>query len=295
MLRFNTTVVGLLLLLIPLSLQAQVALNQTDNFQDGTLNGWTSGAQNPTPPQNIASDGPAGASDKYMQVTSNGGSGAGSKLVIMNTTQWKGDYTSAGVTSISIHVKNEGSTALQLRVALIGASGDGVSTSAVNLSVGSGWTSVVFPVTADALTGTNVASALTSVTELRLLHSASASTKGDAIAAQLGVDDITALSATNGVIVESSGIPREFALHQNYPNPFNPTTTIEFTVPVEERTSLKVFDELGHEVAILFEGNAAAGVVHKVQFDGTGLASAVYFVRMEAGASTQMKKMLLLK
>ena len=90
-------------------------------------------------------------------------------------------------------------------------------------------------------------------------------------------------------------IPAVFALSQNYPNPFNPTTAIQFTVPSNGRAVLKVFNVLGQEIATLFDGEAAVGVIHQVQFNASNLSSGVYFSRLEFDGNVQMRKMLLLK
>jgi photosystem II stability/assembly factor-like uncharacterized protein len=89
--------------------------------------------------------------------------------------------------------------------------------------------------------------------------------------------------------------PNVFALNQNYPNPFNPSTEIQFTVPSDGRAILKVYNTLGQEVAILFDGAAAAGEYHQATFDASRLASGIYFSRLEFGGKMQVKKMLLLK
>jgi hypothetical protein len=79
-----------------------------------------------------------------------------------------------------------------------------------------------------------------------------------------------------------------------YPNPFNPSTRIEFTIPKAGLVSLKVYDVLGREVAVLAEGMMQAGE-HDVRFDGSELASGIYFARLEAGEVSQTRKMVLLK
>lgn len=203
--RLHTVVIGFLILfcLIASSTNAQVAQNQTDNFQDGTLDHWFSGTNNPNPPANISSGGPGGAADSYMLLTSTGTVGAGSKLVVQNTTQWIGNYTLAGITKVSMHVKNAGSNSLLLRVVLIGSGGGCSSINAVTVPVGSGWISIAFPVTATDLTGGTVSTTLTSVTEMRIIHSTSPSTSGTAIAAQLGIDDITAAATPLPVEMQS--------------------------------------------------------------------------------------------
>lgn len=87
-------------------------------------------------------------------------------------------------------------------------------------------------------------------------------------------------------------LPRHFALHQNYPNPFNPATTISFDLPEESIVTLKVFDILGQEVQTLLHQRKEPGR-HYVNFDGTALASGVYFYRLKAGQFTAVKKMML--
>ena len=78
------------------------------------------------------------------------------------------------------------------------------------------------------------------------------------------------------------------------PNPFNPTTTIHYSVGTYGHTSLRVFDVLGREVAILVNEAKPAGS-YEVTFDASSLASGMYFYRLEAGAFREVKKLILLK
>jgi len=89
--------------------------------------------------------------------------------------------------------------------------------------------------------------------------------------------------------------PIEFSLKQNYPNPFNPSTEIKFSVETFERTSLKVYDILGKEVATLFDDVAEPGQYYKVRFDGANLASGIYLYRLQSGKRSDLKKLLLLR
>lgn len=91
-------------------------------------------------------------------------------------------------------------------------------------------------------------------------------------------------------------LPKLASLEQNYPNPFNPATNIRYTVPAGgyRRTSLRVYDMLGREVATLVNEVKPPGT-YAVRWDATGLASGVYFYRLEAGSFTSVKKLLLLK
>lgn len=89
-------------------------------------------------------------------------------------------------------------------------------------------------------------------------------------------------------------IPTEMMLEQNYPNPFNPTTTIAFSINVSDYVSLKVYDALGREVAVLVNENLSAGN-YSTTFNASSLASGVYMYRLSTSKSTLLKRMLLVK
>jgi hypothetical protein len=93
--------------------------------------------------------------------------------------------------------------------------------------------------------------------------------------------------------------PAVFALDQNYPNPFNPSTMITFSLAVDSKVSMTVFNVLGQEVASLLNGNLVAGS-HQVNFDASSLNSGVYMYRIEASGIdgtnfVDVKKMILTK
>ncbi len=97
--------------------------------------------------------------------------------------------------------------------------------------------------------------------------------------------------------VESSfarTIPIGCVLAQNYPNPFNPSTTIQYVLPRRSYVTLMVYNALGQEVAKLQDGEVERGN-HVVHFDGSNLASGVYFYTMRAGAFVQTRKLVLVK
>ena len=98
-------------------------------------------------------------------------------------------------------------------------------------------------------------------------------------------------SSTQGQ--RDNGIPHQYGLSQNYPNPFNPTTTFSMALPKAGRALLKIFNTLGVEVATVYQGTLAAGV-HKVHWSAAGVATGIYFYRMQAGEFTETKKMVLL-
>lgn len=104
------------------------------------------------------------------------------------------------------------------------------------------------------------------------------------------------VSATpQSVALSEPLVPRALNLFQNYPNPFNPSTTIEFTVPEDGRTTLRIYDVLGREVATLVDGEMKAGEIHRTSFGASNLPSGVYFCRLESHGSRLIKKLLLVK
>ena len=86
----------------------------------------------------------------------------------------------------------------------------------------------------------------------------------------------------------------QYHLSQNYPNPFNPSTTIKFTLPHQEFTTLKIYNILGAEVATLVSDKLQAGR-HNYKFDGSKLASGIYYYQVIAGEFRDVRKMILLR
>lgn len=95
-------------------------------------------------------------------------------------------------------------------------------------------------------------------------------------------------------IQENESLPENFELMQSYPNPFNPTSTIRFKIAESGFTTLKVYDVLGRVVVTLVNEVLTPGIYERT-FDAKGLASGVYFYRIQTEAFVQTRKMLLLK
>lgn len=89
-------------------------------------------------------------------------------------------------------------------------------------------------------------------------------------------------------------IPSNYALAQNYPNPFNPWTTIQYSIPISQFVTLKVYDLLGREVITLVQSVKHVGS-HLVEFNAGSLSSGIYFYRITAGNFVETKKLVVVK
>lgn len=177
---------------------------QADTFAGGSLAGWGSGVASLIPPTVVAGGGPGGAADSFLQLGSTGVQGPGGKLVGIAGPQWSGNYTAAGITGVSMWLQNSGATDLSLRLWLLAPSGSSV-TEAVPLPAGSGWLPASFSLLPGALTGQGAAT-LSDVIELRLFHGTGAAFPGANIAAQLGVDNVTAVPEPAGALLMLAGL-----------------------------------------------------------------------------------------
>jgi hypothetical protein len=105
---------------------------------------------------------------------------------------------------------------------------------------------------------------------------------------------VLSISTTSDVKKEGAAGPEEFSLSQNYPNPFNPSTTINYSVAKEGFVSLTVYNLIGSKVATLVSEYQSSGK-YSVQFDGSKLASGIYFYKLESGKFSAFKKLILMK
>ena len=109
-------------------------------------------------------------------------------------------------------------------------------------------------------------------------------------------DDIVTIKYAQsvGITSISSTIPDGFKLSQNYPNPFNPTTKIKFDITKESFVSLKIYNSLGNEVAVLANNKLAVGT-YEADWNAASFPSGIYYARINAGGFTDVKKMMLVK
>jgi len=103
---------------------------------------------------------------------------------------------------------------------------------------------------------------------------------------------------SSGVVTSTEGdyepIVKTLRLDQNYPNPFNPTTNITFQLPQTGDVSLKVYDMVGREIAVLINRQMSAGI-HNANFEASRYPSGVYFYRLETNTGSLSRKMTLIK
>lgn len=107
-------------------------------------------------------------------------------------------------------------------------------------------------------------------------------------------------ATANATSINDKIFPEEFYLFNNYPNPFNPSTTIKFQIPAignqleYAHTTLKVYDLIGNEVALLLNEQKSPGI-YEVKWNADNLSSGVYFVQLKAGGIVVTRKVLLSK
>lgn len=85
-----------------------------------------------------------------------------------------------------------------------------------------------------------------------------------------------------------------YRLEQNYPNPFNPGATIQFSLPRSGYVTLKIYNALGEAMTTLVSKNLPAGK-HHVLWEAKGMASGIYFYRLQAADFVETRKLVLLR
>jgi hypothetical protein len=204
------------------SAAAAVALGQVDTFSASAEEwfiGGGPGGIGRVPVSVVPAGGPGGAGDAYLQLTSSGMGGPGSKLVANNASQWTGNYVAAGVTAIEMDLANLGTTDLTIRLlfedpgAATPPANIAATTFGAVLPAGSGWTHVRFAIEPGDLTAVagDPATVLGGTTFFRIFHNpvpafAPPPAGPPSIAAVLGVDNITAVPEPSAVVMMLVGL-----------------------------------------------------------------------------------------
>ncbi len=186
-----------------------VTASQFDTFQSGSDN-WQAGTGGLA---RVSSGGPSGVGDQYMQISS-GEAPLPPRLVALNDSQWLGDFTAAGVTSVAMDLLNPGSSPLSMRIAIREAAGGSAtpgyaSATPFILPADRLWHHAIFDLNAASLAGFNLpqplSADLANVKDFRILDSATPSGLGDMVAGQFGVDNITAVPEPSALMLIAIG------------------------------------------------------------------------------------------
>lgn len=211
--RFAFAIVALAMIALAGSARA-ISNGQLDDFQDGTVQNWANGGGAP-PVLNIATGGPGGAGDRFMQIAADG-SGAGRFLTVFNRSQWLGDYIAAGVTAIEMDLRNQSTVNLNIRLAFrtdtsFGASG--YLTASLFLPANTNtWQHNVFSITAGTLIAVDGPAPFNTFFangfgEMRIINEAgSLNLTGDVVTAQLGIDNIHAIPEPSSILLMAAGL-----------------------------------------------------------------------------------------
>ena len=106
------------------------------------------------------------------------------------------------------------------------------------------------------------------------------------------IDEVTVV--VGNVEAYLNPIPVEFGLSAAYPNPFNPTTNLGLALNADGFVNMSVFNIRGQVVEVLVDRNMRAGY-HNIMWNADGIASGMYFVKVENGVNVAMQKLMLLK
>jgi hypothetical protein len=183
---------GMLLIARPAT---AIVNGQLDNFENGTTMGWAGSL-----PQ-VKTGGPAGASDHYLELTSDG-AGSGGRLTTFNLQQWLGNYVAQGVTTIELDLRNQSAITLSIRFAFKSQNlmnAPGYLSAPVTLASGGGWQHFSISIAAANMTPIGGPAAYntffsTGIGDARIINEAGATNlNGDLVTGQLGIDNIHAV------------------------------------------------------------------------------------------------------
>ncbi|MFL5329744.1 MAG: PEP-CTERM sorting domain-containing protein [Gemmataceae bacterium] len=177
---------------------AQIVLGQIDNFEDGTAQSWGNITTN------VTTGGPTGANDNFLQVATNGSAGgASSRMLAINSTQWAGNYTTAGVSAVEFDVKNFWTSPMTIRAGFVtttGAAAKGYISNGTTVNADGLWHHVFVSLAAGNMNAVNGPPAYSTVlagsfVDFRILYSTGADMLGDFTspdATFMGLDNIHA-------------------------------------------------------------------------------------------------------
>lgn len=168
----------------------------------------------------------------------------------------------------------------------------------VTLSGGALASNVFWQVAGQVTIGTTAAMQGIILSKTQIAMNTGATLTGSALAQTAITLDANAITKPIVTSIENNSAPKTFALLQNYPNPFNPSTMIKYSLEKAAQVSLRVFNILGLEVAILVNSRQEAGsynVLFNTNMYALNFSSGVYFYRLETGSFVSTRKMIIMK
>ncbi|MBI1807347.1 MAG: T9SS type A sorting domain-containing protein [Ignavibacteria bacterium] len=102
-------------------------------------------------------------------------------------------------------------------------------------------------------------------------------------------------SPPDGGETKSIVIPSKFSLEQNFPNPFNPSTRLKYSLPIDSKVTLRIYNVLGQEIVTLVNEFQKAGQHEVVWSPDNNVTTGIYYYRLSAGSFIETKKLVLLR
>jgi len=159
----------------------------------------------------------------------------------------------------------------------------------VTLNGGAQASNIFWQVAGQVTLGTTAAMKGIILCQTAIVMSTGATLNGRALAQTAVTLDANAVTGPVAVgIVDNKVSLQEYTLYQNYLN-----NTIEFTAPSNGRTTLRILNTRGQEVAMLFNGETEAGKCNRVRYNTSGLAKGLYFSKLEFNGKLGLKKLIL--
>ncbi len=264
---------------------SQVSAGQVDDFEDGTVQNWIIGATGSSSPVNVASGGPDGVDDNFLEYTSTGAGSIGSRMAIFNANnQWSGDFISEGIVEIQFDAEVT-TNDLHLRLAFQGPGGTRmISTVPVVVAASSGWNSVSLPLGLSDFTivqGANtVSEVLSNAFTMRIISVADENIdnwRGEVIAATLRVDNITASTTLSR---QDLKVENSFSI---YPNPSSRNLNLNIS-NLEKNAQVTIYNILGAKVYSNTLNNS------KFSINTSQWQKGVYLVRVSSDNGTTTKR-----
>jgi len=99
---------------------------------------------------------------------------------------------------------------------------------------------------------------------------------------------------SSDVFQQGEALPTTFRISDLYPNPFNASTTIKYELPFDTNLKIQIYNLNGQLIKTLADGHKTAGY-YSLSWQADNVGSGIYFVRMQNGDNTHVRKLVLIK